>query len=85
MKVDETTGLHLYTTGKFYQIIGGDYIKYAFEYANKATGCQLVVQAYAQLIDTDLNAAVSECFHCLFLDSKTDSRQPYFSSLPYHF
>lgn len=35
-KVDETTGLHLHNTGKFYQIIGGDYIKYAFEYAKKA-------------------------------------------------
>lgn len=39
--VDEKTGLHLYTTGNFYKIIGGDYIKYAFQYAKdavKATG-----------------------------------------------
>ena len=35
-------------------------------FGNCLTGCQLIVQAYAQLIDTDLNAAVSECFHCLF-------------------
>lgn len=33
---DPTTGLNLYTTGKFYQIIGGDYIKYAFQYAKEA-------------------------------------------------
>lgn len=33
---DPTTGLRLYTTGKFYQIIGGDYIKYAFQYAKEA-------------------------------------------------
>ena len=34
--VDSTTGLHLYTTGKFYQILGGEYIKYAFQYAKEA-------------------------------------------------
>lgn len=33
---DATTGLHLYTTGNFYKIIGGDYIKYAFQYAKEA-------------------------------------------------
>lgn len=33
---DPTTGLNLYNTGKFYQIIGGDYIKYAFQYAKEA-------------------------------------------------
>lgn len=33
---DEATGLYLYTTGKFYQILGGDYIKYAFQYAKEA-------------------------------------------------
>lgn len=41
---DPTTGLRLYTTGKFYQIIGGDYIKYAFQYAKeavKATGADI--------------------------------------------
>ncbi len=33
---DPTTGLHLYTTGNFYKILGGEYIKYAFQYANDA-------------------------------------------------
>lgn len=33
---DKTTGLRLYTTGNFYKIIGGDYIKYAFQYAKEA-------------------------------------------------
>ena len=51
-KVDETTGLHLYTTGKFYQIIGGDYIKYAFEYANKAVAA---TGADIQLFYNDFN------------------------------
>lgn len=41
-EADAETGLHLYTTGKFYQIFGsGEYIKYAFQCANdavKATG-----------------------------------------------
>ena len=35
-EVDSTTGLHLLTTGNFYKIIGGDYIKYAFQYAKEA-------------------------------------------------
>lgn len=34
--VDEATGLHLYNTGKFYQILGGEYIKYAFQFAKEA-------------------------------------------------
>ena len=34
--VDEKTGLHLYNTGKFYQILGGEYIKYAFQFAKEA-------------------------------------------------
>lgn len=49
---DPTTGLHLYTSGKFYQIIGGDYIKYAFQYAKaavKATGADI------QLFYNDFN------------------------------
>lgn len=43
-KDDPTTGLRLYTTGNFYKIIGGDYIKYAFQYAKeavKATGADI--------------------------------------------
>ena len=35
-EADTTTGLHLYTTGKFYKILGGEYIKYAFQYAKEA-------------------------------------------------
>ncbi len=36
-EVDPETGLHLYTTGKFYQIFGsGEYVKYAFQCANDA-------------------------------------------------
>ena len=35
-EADATTGLHLYTSGKFYQILGGEYIKYAFQYAKEA-------------------------------------------------
>lgn len=35
-KSDPDTGLRLYTTGNFYKIIGGDYIKYAFQYAKDA-------------------------------------------------
>ncbi len=49
---DKTTGLRLYTTGKFYKIIGGDYIKYAFQYAKdavKATGADI------QLFYNDFN------------------------------
>lgn len=41
---DETTGLHLNTNGKFYKILGGEYIKYAFQYAKeavKATGADI--------------------------------------------
>lgn len=33
---DETTGLYLNKGGNFYKILGGEYIKYAFEYAKKA-------------------------------------------------
>lgn len=33
---DETTGLYLNNDGNFYKILGGEYIKYAFEYAKKA-------------------------------------------------
>lgn len=33
---DETTGLYLNNTGNFYKILGGEYIKYAFEYAQAA-------------------------------------------------
>ncbi len=33
---DPTTGLYLNNTGKFYQILGGEYIKYAFQYAKEA-------------------------------------------------
>lgn len=33
---DEDTGLYLNNTGNFYKILGGSYIKYAFEYAKKA-------------------------------------------------
>ncbi len=43
-KEDPTTGLRLYTSGNFYKIIGGDYIKYAFQYAKeavKATGADI--------------------------------------------
>ena len=35
-EADATTGLHLYTTGNFYKILGGEYIKYAFQYAKEA-------------------------------------------------
>ncbi|MBE5929205.1 MAG: hypothetical protein E7267_07575 [Lachnospiraceae bacterium] len=33
---DPATGLYLYTTGNFYKILGGEYVKYAFQYAKKA-------------------------------------------------
>lgn len=33
---DETTGLYLNNTGNFYKVLGGEYIKYAFEYAQAA-------------------------------------------------
>lgn len=33
---DETTGLYLNNTGNFYKILGGEYIKLAFEYAKAA-------------------------------------------------
>lgn len=33
---DATTGLYLNNGGNFYKILGGEYIKYAFEYAKKA-------------------------------------------------
>lgn len=33
---DETTGLYLNNDGNFYKILGGEYIKYAFEYAQAA-------------------------------------------------
>lgn len=45
---DETTQLYLYKTGKFYQILGGEYIKYAFQYAKEAV-------AAAKKINPDSN------------------------------
>lgn len=33
---DETTGLYLNNDGNFYKVLGGEYIKYAFEYAQAA-------------------------------------------------
>ncbi len=33
---DETTGLFLHKTGNFYKILGGEYIKFAFQYAKDA-------------------------------------------------
>lgn len=33
---DAATGLYLYTTGNFYKILGGEYVKYAFKFAKQA-------------------------------------------------
>lgn len=49
-ETDPTTGLYLYTTGKFYQILGGDYIKYAFQYAKEAVAAAKEINPNSEIL-----------------------------------
>ena len=57
---DETTKLYLNNDGNFYKILGGEYIKYAFEYA----------QAAKKAANADINLFYND-FNC-FQSPKTD-------------
>lgn len=62
---DETTGLYLINTGKFYKILGGDYIKYAFQYAKEGV-------AAAKKINPDSNILLYYNDYNTFQSPKTD-------------
>lgn len=47
---DETTQLYLYQTGKFYRILGGEYIKYAFQYAKEAVAAAKEINPNSEIL-----------------------------------
>lgn len=47
---DETTQLYLYQTGKFYKILGGEYIKYAFQYAKEAVAAAKEINPESEIL-----------------------------------
>lgn len=47
---DETTQLYLYQTGNFYKILGGEYIKYAFQYAKEAVAAAKEINPESEIL-----------------------------------